>query len=148
MHKTYQPKSKDIERSWHLVDVKGKVLGRVATEIAKYLMGKHKPTYSPHMDSGDYVVVINASKVKLTGKKSLKKVYRHHSGYPGGFKSVSFSKIIDEHPERAIMYAVSGMLPDNRLKKDRLARLKVFAGGSHKYEDKFKSADLDGGKVA
>lgn len=135
--KTFQPKEKEIKRSWHLIDAKDGVLGRIATQIAMYLMGKHKPTYSPHLDSGDYVVVINAEKVVLTGKKPLQKVYRHHSGYPGGLKEISLAKMKKEHPERILEHAVSGMLPDNRLKKDRMARLKVLVGERNPYADKF-----------
>jgi len=136
--KTYQPKAKEIVRSWHLVDVKDQILGRISTDIARYLIGKHKATYSAHMDSGDYVVVINAKDVKVTGKKSENKVYRSHSGYPGGMKVVSYSKLITERPENVIIHAVSGMIPDNRLKSKRLSRLKVFAGSDHSYKDKIK----------
>ena len=139
--KTYQPKHQDIKREWHLIDARNQVLGRMATEIAKLLMGKHKPTYSSHMDMGDNVVVINAREVKLTGKKPKQKVYRRHSGYPGGFKEVSFAKMIAEQPEKVIEHAVSGMLPDNKLKKKRLRRLKVFADDKHRYEDKFKTKE-------
>jgi len=135
--KTFQPKEKEIKRSWHLIDAKDGVLGRIATQIAMYLMGKNKPTYSPHLDSGDYVVVLNAEKVVLTGKKPLQKVYRHHSGYPGGLKEISLAKMKKEHPERILEHAVSGMLPDNRLKKDRMARLKVLVGERNPYADKF-----------
>lgn len=139
--KTYQPKAKEISRSWHHIDVKDKVLGRVSTEIAKFLMGTHKPTYSTHMDSGDHVVVTNAKDIKVTGKKSQQKIYRSHSGYPGGLREIAYSKLLKERPENVIIHAVSGMLPDNRLKNKRLARLKVFAGAKHLYEDKFKSKE-------
>jgi large subunit ribosomal protein L13 len=139
MYKTYQPKAKEIVRNWYTVDAKDKVLGRVATEIAKLLMGKHKSTYSTHMDSGDFVVVVNAKDIRITGKKAEQKVYRTHSGYPGGLKEVSYSKMIKERPENVIIHAVFGMLPDNRLKSKRLGRLKVFAGVKHTYEDKFAS---------
>lgn len=135
--RTFQPKSKDIKRQWHLIDVKGKILGRVATEIATLLLGKNKPNYAPHLDSGDYVVVINAKGVKLTGRKGKQKVYRSHSGYPGGFKEIKFAKLLSEQPEKIITHAVSGMLPDNRLKKGRLKRLKVFADDKHPYNNKF-----------
>lgn len=135
--KTFQPKVKEIKRDWHLIDANGAILGRVSTQIAIFLMGKQKPSYSRHLDSGDYVVVVNAEKVKLTGKKPLQKVYRSHSGFPGGFKEVSFEKMSKEHPARIIEHAVSGMLPDNRLKKDRMARLKVVAGENNPYQDKF-----------
>ena len=137
--KTYQPTKSEVKRDWHLIDVEGRVLGRMATEIARFLMGKHKTTYSQHMDMGDYVVVLNASKVTLTGKKAEKKVYYHHSGYPGGLKEVKYAKLLGEQPKKVIIHAVAGMLPDNRLKAKRLARLKVFTDKKHTYEDKFKS---------
>jgi len=137
--KTYQPKKNEVKRNWHLVDAKKEILGRLSSKIAKLLIGKHKPVYSSHIDSGDYVVVVNAGKIEVSGKKESQKVYRRHSGYPGGFKEISFKKMSEEHPERIIELAVSGMLPDNRLKKSRMARLKVFAGDKNPYEDKFKS---------
>ncbi len=135
--KTFQPTQKEIVRKWHLVNARGEVLGRIASKIAGFLMGKNKATYSAHMDSGDFVVVTNSEGVMLTGKKREQKVYRGHSGYPGGFKEVTFEKMSKEHPERIIQHAVSGMLPDNRLKQDRMARLKVFKGEQHSYEDRF-----------
>lgn len=135
--KTYQPKQKEVKRGWHLIDAKGQVLGRLATNVAILLMGKQKATYSTHMDSGDNVVITNAELIKTTGKKSLQKVYQSHSGYPGGFKEVTFSKMAKEHPSRIIEFAISGMLPDNRLKSDRMARLHVTKGEKHKYNDKF-----------
>lgn len=139
--KTYQPKHKDIKRNWHLIDAKDQVLGRMSTEIVKLLMGKHKPTYSNHMDMGDYVVVVNAEKVVVTGNKRKQKVYQKHSGYPGGFKEVSFEKMITEQPARVIELAVRRMLPDNRLRDKRMRRLKVFAGDKHPYNKKFESAE-------
>ena len=138
MIKTYQPKGNDVKRAWHLIDAKDKVLGRLASEVAILLMGKQKATYSTHMDSGDNVVVVNAEKVVTTGKKSEQKVYRSHSGYPGGFKEVSFDKMSKEHPNRVLEFAISGMLPDNRLKSDRMARLHVVKGTKNKYENNFK----------
>lgn len=134
--KTYHSAQKEIVRTWHLVDAKGKILGRLGTEIATYLTGKQKPDYSPHMDSGDYVIVINAKDVELTGKKKLQKLYRSHSGFPGGFKEVTFTRMNLEKPTEVIKHAVSGMLPDNRTKRNRLARLKVFPGETHPYKDK------------
>lgn len=139
--KTYQPRQKDIKRNWHLMDAKGKVLGRLSTEVARFLTGKHKVNYSNHMDMGDYVVVLNAKDVILTGRKVSQKLYRRHSGYPGGFKEIKYAKMHDERPERVIELAVSGMLPDNRLKKKRQARLKVFAGNEYPYMDKFKTVE-------
>lgn len=141
MKKTVQPKHKDIDRKWHLVDARDRILGRLASEIAGILMGKHKALFSYHMDMGDNVVVVNASQVELTGKKKIKKVYRSHSGYPGGFKEVSFEKMMKEKPARVIEMAVSGMLPQNRLKQARLRRLKVFKDAKHTYDDKFKSGN-------
>ncbi|OGM10578.1 50S ribosomal protein L13 [Candidatus Woesebacteria bacterium RBG_16_36_11] len=136
--KTYQPKAKEIKREWHLFDAEGEILGRLATKIAILLTGKNKAVYSTHMDMGDFVVVINAEKVELTGKKKLQKTYKSHSGYPGGFKEVTFLKMLKENPRRIIEKAVFGMLPDNRLKKQRLLRLKVYKGDIHPYKDKFK----------
>jgi large subunit ribosomal protein L13 len=137
MKKTFQPSSKNIRRNWHLVDVKGDILGRISTRIAVLLMGKHKVIYSDHLDTGDYVVVINASEIKLTGNKAKQKTYKKHSGYPGGFKEVAYAKMAKEFPEKVIIHAVSGMLPDNRLKAKRLARLKVFKGENYPYKSKF-----------
>lgn len=136
--KTYQPKQKEIKRSWHLIDAQGQVLGRLASKIAQLLTGKGKVGFSSHMDVGDFVVVVNSEKIKVTGRKADQKVYRRHSGYPGGFKEVSFAQMLTEHPERILQHAVSGMLPDNRLKKKRLARLKLVVGDKNPYEDKFK----------
>lgn len=136
--KTYQPKAKDIERKWQLIDVGGKVLGRVSTEIAQLLIGKNKKEYANNFDMGDYVVVVNASNVEVTGRKKDQKIYYRHSGYPGNLKEIKYKKYLNENPEKIIEIAVSGMLPKNRLHKKRMARLKVFPGSEHKYEDKFK----------
>jgi len=125
--KTYQPKAKEINRTKHLVDAKGQILGRLASQIALLLTGKGKANYSSHLDSGDFVTVINAKEVKLTGRKKEQKLYRSHSGYPGGFKEITFAQMSTEKPEEVVRHAVAGMLPDNRLKKNRLARLKIFA---------------------
>lgn len=133
--RTYQPRSKDIKRETHTLDAKGQVLGRFATKVAELLMGKGKPTFSRHMDSGDSVIVTNAEKITLTGKKIFQKTYKGHSGYPGGFKEVKFNKLMAEHPERIIEHAVSGMLPDNRLKAERMKRLKVVVGEEKKGEN-------------
>ncbi|MFZ5932955.1 MAG: 50S ribosomal protein L13 [Patescibacteria group bacterium] len=135
--RTYQPKEKEVKRDWHLKDAEGAILGRLSAEVARLLMGKHKPSYSSHLDSGDYVVIINAEKVKLTGKKPLQKVYRSHSGFPGGFKEIPFAKLMKEHPERVIEQVVYGMLPDNRLKEGRMARLKVVVGDQNPFAAKF-----------
>lgn len=136
--KTYQPKQKEVDRKWHLIDAKGEILGRLSSKVAQLLMGKGKAGFSTHMDMGDNVVVINAEKIEVTGKKSFQKVYRSHSGYPGGYKEVSFEKMSEKFPERIIIHAVSGMLPDNRLKSARLKRLIVVAGDKNPYEKKFK----------
>lgn len=131
--KTYMQKQAELDQQWHLVDVSGKILGRVATEIAKKLIGKHKPTYTPHLDNGDYVVVINAKEVKVTGGKEEKKEYARHSGFPGGFKSETYAELMEKHPERIIEKAVYNMLPKNRLRQERMKRLKVYAGSEHKH---------------
>ena len=129
--KTHVTKPSEITREWWLVDADGVVLGRLASEVAKRLRGKHKPTYSPHLDTGDHVVVINAGKVVLTGAKLLDKQYHRHSGYPGGLKSVPYSKLMAERPDIAIEKAVKGMLPSNRLGRAMLKKLKVYAGAEH-----------------
>ncbi len=135
--KTYQPTQSEVKRAWHLVDAKDAVLGRLATQIATYLIGKHKPEYSAHMDSGDYVVVINAKEVKVTVNKEKAKTYYSHSGYPGGFKEVKLSKLRIERPARIIQLAVKRMLATNRLRDKRMARLKVFSGETNQFKDKF-----------
>lgn len=140
--KTYSTKPKDIQRRWHLVDLEGQVLGRVATQIAQLLMGKHKPYYVPHLDCGDYVVAINAAKIKVTGKKAQQKLYRRHSGYPGGFKEIPFQRQLEKDPTKIILWAVKGMLPKNKLRARRLARLKVFADANHPYQDKLAKKSL------
>lgn len=122
--KTYQPKKKEVNREKHQIDAGGQILGRLATKIAGLLMGKGKVSYSTHMDMGDFVTVSNADKVILTGKKEAQKVYSGHSGYPGGFKETTIERMREKAPERILQHAVSGMLPDNRLKKVRMARLK------------------------
>ncbi len=141
MKKTYMQKPAEVERQWHLVDVKGQVLGRVATQIAQYLMGKHKPTYTPHVDSGDYVVVINATEVELTRNKEQKKIYRRVSQRPGGMKEIPYERMMQEHPERIIQRAVKNMLPKNKLRADRMKRLKVFPGSEHPYQKQVKFED-------
>ena len=136
---TQSTKQKDITRNWHLIDVKGKVLGRASTEIALLLMGKSKPYFVKNLDCGDYVVVINAKEVALTGKKPVEKMYYRHSGYPGGFKGESFQELNQRKPEDVIIHAVKGMLPQNKLRADMLKRLYVFAGETHSYQEKFKT---------
>ncbi len=134
MRTTYMAKEKDIQRKWYVIDVAGQPLGRVASEIARLLRGKHKPTYTPHVDTGDHVVVINADKVMLTGRKAKEKMYYRHSGYPGGLKSIPFEEMIARHPERVIHLAVRRMLPSNRLGRAVLKKMKVYAGPEHPHQ--------------
>lgn len=136
---TKSTKLSDIKRSWHLIDVGEKILGRESTEIAKILMGKSKPYYVANLDCGDYVVIINAEKIRVTGKKELQKKYSRHSGYPGGYKEEGLSDLRKRNPSEIIKYAVSGMLPQNKLRDRMLLRLFVFAGKGHPYQDKFKT---------
>lgn len=132
--KTYVPKKDDVKRNWYVIDLKDKNLGRTATEIAKVLMGKHKPAYMPNIDMGDFVVVLNADKFSVTGKKMIDKMYVRHSGYPGGITSVSLKDMLAKHPEKAIMMAVNGMLPKNKLRDPRLKRMKVYCSENHPHE--------------
>ncbi|NIQ54256.1 MAG: 50S ribosomal protein L13 [Gammaproteobacteria bacterium] len=132
--KTYTPKATEIERAWWVVDAEDKVLGRLASEVAQVLRGKHKPMYTPHLDTGDYVVVVNAEKIRLTGKKAQQKTYFRHSGYMGGEKHIPFERMRAEHPERVIELAVKGMLPKNNLGRLMRKKLKVYAGPEHPHE--------------
>jgi len=129
--KTYSAKPESVERNWYVIDAEGQTLGRMASEIASRLRGKHKPEYTPHVDTGDYIVVVNAEKVRVTGRKASDKMYYHHTGFPGGIKSISFEKLIDKAPERAIEFAVKGMLPKNPLGRAMARKLKVYAGTEH-----------------
>lgn len=129
--KTYSAKNGEINHDWFVVDAADKTLGRLASEIARRLRGKHKAEYTPHVDTGDYIVVINAEKVRVTGAKATDKMYHRHSGYPGGLKSISFEKLIDKAPERVIQGAVKGMLPRNPLGRAMFRKLKVYAGTDH-----------------
>lgn len=129
--KTASISTEDADRQWLVVDAQDKVLGRLATEIASRLRGKHKPSYTPHADTGDFVIVLNASKVRVTGNKSTDKQYYRHSGYPGGIKSVNFAKLRESHPERVIETAVKGMLPKNPLGRAMFRKLKVYSGSEH-----------------
>ena len=131
---SYIPKSDDIKKEWYVVDVKDKVLGRVASEVSKRLMGKHKPMYTPHLDVGDFIVIINADKVNLTGRKLNDKVYYHHSGYPGGLKSINAEKLIQQNPEKLFTLAVRGMLPKNKLGRKMIKKLKVYSGSEHPHQ--------------
>jgi large subunit ribosomal protein L13 len=132
--KTYSTKARDVERQWHIIDASGKTLGKLATQIATLLMGKHKPTYVPYLDTGDYVIVLNAAKVKVTGKKAKQKTYYRHSGYPGGIKAETFEEMLAAHPTRVIEHAVKGMLPHNRLGRAMFKKLKVYVGDSHPHQ--------------
>jgi len=136
--KTRVTKAKEIKREWHLINAQDQILGRMAVEIAALLMGKNKPSFVPYLDGGDYVVVINAAMVKVSGRKAENKLYYRHSGYPGGFKKVTFAQQMAKDPTQIIRHAVEGMLPKNKLRDQRLARLKVFIDEKHNYEDKFK----------
>jgi len=147
MKKTYSTKASEIARSWHFVNLNNQVLGRVATYIATLLVGKNKSYFTPHLDCGDYVVAVNCEKVRLTGKKAKQKKYYRHSGYPGGFKEVSLQKQMERDPTKIILHAVSGMLPQNKLKKKRLSRLKLFKGEKHPYQDKIKNKNREGVRV-
>jgi len=131
---TFMQRTEDVTRKWHLVDVKDQILGRIATQIAEKLIGKDKPTYTPHTDGGDFVVVINARQVAVTRGKELKKIYYSHSGFPGGLKQRTFEEMIRKNPEEVIRLAVKNMLPKNRLQSDRMARLKIYADAEHKHE--------------
>lgn len=139
MQITQPTKLKDIRRAWHLVDVDGKVLGRIVTGISQLLMGKSKPYFVPNLDCGDFVVVINSAKVTVTGKKGEQKMYMHYSGYPAGLKAKSFNLVQQENPNKIISEAVSGMLPQNKLRASMLKRLYVYADGNHPYKDKLSA---------
>lgn len=139
MNQTKPTKLSEVKRSWHLIDVNEKILGRVSSDIAKLLMGKSKPYFVRNLDCGDYVVVVNASNVKVTGNKELQKNYSRHSGYPGGFKKETFLELKNRNPKEIIRHAVLGMLPQNKLRDRMLSRLFVFADEEHIYQDKFNS---------
>lgn len=129
--KTYSAKPETVQRDWYIVDAADKTLGRLAVSIATRLRGKHKPEYTPHVDTGDYIVVVNADKVRVTGNKAKGKIYHSHTGYPGGLKSISFEKLMEKAPERTIQSAVKGMLPKGPLGRAMFKKLKVYAGGEH-----------------
>ena len=132
--KTYSAKEEEVTRDWHLLDARGKIVGRMATNIADLLRGKHKPIFTPHVDTGDFVVVVNAKDVMLTGNKFKQKTYWHHSGYPGGIKSITAEKLLEKKPEDVIRYAVKGMLPKNRLGRQMIKKLKIYAGNDHPHQ--------------
>jgi large subunit ribosomal protein L13 len=129
--KTYSAKAESVERDWYIVDAANKTLGRLATEVASRLRGKHKPEYTPHVDTGDYIVVINAEKVTVTGNKASKKIYYSHTEYPGGIKDITFEKLMEKAPERALQSAVKGMLPKGPLGREMFRKLKIYVGSEH-----------------
>ena len=131
---TFMAKKEEVQRDWYVIDASGKPLGRLATKIAMILRGKHKPIYTPHVDTGDYVIVVNADKVILTGKKMDDKMYYHHTGYPGGIKTQNFRTLINKNPEKVVYKAVWGMLPHNALGRKMIKKLKIYAGEKHPHE--------------
>ena len=141
-NKTIFAKNETLKRDWFLMDASGKTLGRMATRLAVYLRGKHKPIFTPHVDCGDYIVVVNAAKVRLTGKKAESKLYFSHSGYPGGQKLITFEKMLEKSPEKVVRLAVAGMLPKNRLGRKIIKKLKIYAGEAHPHQTQ-KLAKLD-----
>lgn len=141
--RTHSIKASDIERKWWVIDASGKRLGRLASEAAVLLKGKHKPIYTPHLDVGDFVVVVNATKIEVTGKKLSDKMYYRHSNYPGGFKSINLERLLQTNPTRAIEYAVKGMLPHNRLGATMFKKLKVYAGPEHPHKAQVKANEKE-----
>ena len=131
MEKTYVTKAGDIEREWIVLDASGQTLGRLATRIATLLRGKHKPLYAPKLDTGDFVVVVNSGRIAVTGNRLDDKLYRRHTGYPGGLKEITLGRMLEKHPERVIWFAVKGMLPKNKLGRQMLKKLKIYAGAEH-----------------
>ncbi len=132
--KTYMAKPAEVERKWYVIDASGQTLGRISSEVASILRGKHKPTYTPHVDTGDFVIIINAEQVKLTGDKLNQKMYRYHTGYPGGLKEMDYKTLLQKRPEKAIETAVKGMLPHNRLGNKMYKKLKVYRGSEHPHQ--------------
>ena len=141
--KTYSTKISDIEREWWVIDASGKTLGRLASEIAKLLKGKHKPIYSTHLDVGDHVIVINAAKVRVTGNKLTQKIYYHHTQYPGGLRSTDLRRMLETHPTRVIEHAVKGMLPHNRLGAAMFKKLRVYPGPEHPHQSQVKVTEKE-----
>ena len=131
MEKTYVTKAGDVEREWFVLDASGQTLGRLATRIATLLRGKHKPLYAPNLDTGDFVVVVNSGRIAVTGNRLDDKLYRRHTGYPGGLKEITLGRMLEKHPERVIWFAVKGMLPKNKLGRQMLKKLKIYAGAEH-----------------
>lgn len=145
---TYSPKASEITREWHVVDAEGLVLGRLATEVARILRGKHKPIFTPHMDTGDHVIIVNADKVVLTNNKAADKMVYSHSGFPGGIKSSTYAEDLDRKPADAVRRTVRGMLPKNRLGRQQLTKLKVYAGPTHPHQGQHPQVlTIDGAKA-
>jgi large subunit ribosomal protein L13 len=145
--KTYSTKTEDIKREWHVVDASGETLGKLAVKVAGLLLGKHKAYFAPNLDTGDYVIVINATQIKVTGNKMKDKMYYHHSMYPGGLKTASLEEMLAQHPERVIEHAVKGMLPHNNLGRAIIKKLKVYAGDKHPHQAQIGVAETNkGGK--
>ena len=140
--KTYSPKEKEIQREWHVIDADGAILGEVATRAAVLLRGKHKPMWAPHMDVGDYVIIVNAAKVAVTGKKRSEKIYYRHSGYPGGLKSPTFEDVMAKDPRRIIEHAIKGMLPKNALGRAMYGKLRVYAGAEHPHRGQLIQSEV------
>jgi large subunit ribosomal protein L13 len=138
--KTYTAKASDIKHEWHVIDASDKILGKLAVQVADMLMGKHKPMFSRNLDTGDFVVVINAEKIRVTGNKTKQKMYYRHSGYPGGLKTISLEKMMQTHPTRVIEHAVKGMLPHTRLGASMMRKLRVYVGDNHPYQAQIKVA--------
>lgn len=132
--RSYVAKPSDIEKTWYVIDAEGQTLGRLATEAATLLRGKYKPTFTPHIDTGDYVIIINAEKVEVTGKKRKDKIYRHYTGFPGGVREVSFERLLEKKPEEIVRHAVKGMMPNGRLGRQMYKKLKVFKGPEHPHQ--------------
>ncbi len=141
--KSYTPKPSDIEHQWHVIDASGKILGKLATQVAGLLMGKHKPIFSRNLDTGDFVIIINAAKVRVTGNKAKQKLYYRHSGYPGGFKSISLENMMQTHPTRVIEHAIKGMLPHTRLGASMMKKLRVYADDTHPHQAQAKATSAD-----
>jgi large subunit ribosomal protein L13 len=137
--KTYTPKASEVNHAWRVIDANGKTLGRLASEIAGYLRGKHRPIFAEHLDVGDYVVVVNATRLRVTGNKLQEKVYYRHTGYPGGFKAVVLGDLLNKHPDRVVKRAVKGMLPHNTLGRKMLKKLKVYGGPTHPHEAQLRT---------
>lgn len=138
--KTYSPKASEVTRIWRLVDADGQTLGRLASSVAGFLRGKHRTTFAEHLDMGDYVVIINASRIRVSGNKARDRLYYRHSNYPGGFKSVALGELLERHPERVIKHTVRGMLPHNALGRKMLRKLKVYGGPDHPHEAQFRAS--------